>query len=183
MMYCTKCGSDLKGNKVKCPVCGYPVEKMRRDLSSRSPPIRKEREKPRPWAPPIPDERKMPPEEVEALVEDEPQDRPEEEPSNVIKFHSQEEDEEEEEDDPRIVSGCSVCGSRPDQRCFFCLAPICPRHTVSMRIYVRNTPFGNKVPSCPSCANRHAGKNPTKSEAEEAGMYFTIKPYHEWRKV
>ena len=181
MMYCTRCGSDLKGNKTKCPVCGYPVEKMRRDLSTPREP-RREKSSPRPWAPPIPDERKMSMEEIEAVVKGEPDE--DEKTDNVIKFLSDEgQDESEEEEDPRIVSGCSVCGGRPDQRCFFCFAPICPRHTVSMRIYVRNAAFGNKVPACPSCANKRAGRNPTPSEAEEAGMYFTIKPYHEWRKV
>jgi len=33
MLYCTKCGSDLKGNRVRCPVCGYEVQKMKMDLS------------------------------------------------------------------------------------------------------------------------------------------------------
>jgi len=31
MLYCTKCGSDLKGNRVRCPVCGYEVQKMKMD--------------------------------------------------------------------------------------------------------------------------------------------------------
>ena len=57
MMYCTKCGSDLKGNKVRCPACGYEVVKMKIDVS-RPREARSQDRSPRAWAPPIPDQRR-----------------------------------------------------------------------------------------------------------------------------
>jgi len=29
MMYCSKCGSDLRGSRSRCPTCGYSVDQMR----------------------------------------------------------------------------------------------------------------------------------------------------------
>ena len=56
MMYCTKCGSDLKGSKTTCPVCRYPVDKMKSDLA-RPREYRRTPEEKKPWAPPLPDQR------------------------------------------------------------------------------------------------------------------------------
>jgi hypothetical protein len=176
MLYCTKCGSDLKGSKVRCPVCGYEVLKMKTDISKPRE-VRKAENEPKPWAPPIPDQRsggvreeRKPGEPVEAL-----EFEPERKTKVVL--------EEEEEEDPRYVDGCAVCGGTPVHRCFFTLAPICQRHTVYMQIYVRNMAFGEKVPASPEIASQKEGRNPTKDEAEDAGMFFAIKPYHEWKRV
>lgn len=172
MMYCTKCGSNLKGNKVRCPVCGYEVQKMKMDLlkprEERSP--RTER---KPWAAPIPDQRD------ESDMEEQVQKSEE-----GIRFSSRDEEEtEEEESDPRYVEGCAVCGSTPVRRCFFTLVPLCERHTVWLQIYVRNMPFGEKVAAEPDIGREKEGRVPTKMEAEEAGMFFSIKPYHAWKRV
>ncbi|MFO8050613.1 MAG: hypothetical protein R6V01_02800 [Thermoplasmatota archaeon] len=137
---------------------------MKIDLSKPREQKKMENEKKGAWAPPIPDQRK----------EEEEEERPE-----AIEFGK----EEEEEEDPRYVDGCSICGGTPVERCFFSLAPLCRRHTVHMQIFVRNMPFGDVVPASPEIASEKEGKNPTKDEAEEAGMFFAIKPYHEWRKV
>lgn len=167
MMYCTKCGSDLKGNNVRCPVCGYEVQKMKMDLSKPREVRRAATREKKAWAPPIPDQRK------------EPQKREDEEVEEVkVKVQ-----EEEELDDPRYVDGCVICGSRPVRRCFFTLSPLCDRHTVWMQIYVRTMPFGEKVPSSPEIASQKEGRVPLDSEAKEAGMFFTIKPYHLWKRV
>jgi ribosomal protein L37E len=183
MMYCTKCGSDLKGSKTRCPVCGYPVEKMRQDLSKPRE-TRREKETPKPWAPPIPDQRKEQEKHDARIIEEKREpERYDRKPGSEGGIRFMESGREDDEVDPTIVDGCYVCGSRPDKRCFFCLSPVCPRHTVDMKIYVRNMPFGGKVSACPKCSNQRNGRNPTPSEAKEAGMYFTIKPYHEWRKV
>lgn len=168
MMYCTKCGSDLKGNKVRCPTCGYEVIKMKVDLSKPKEQKKVERSRAKAWAPPIPDSRK--------------EEMKEEEPVKAIEF-KQEVEEDEEDLDPRYVDGCSICGATPHVRCFFTLAPLCRRHTVYMQIFVRDMAFGDVVPASPEIASEKEGRNPTKMEAEEAGMFFAIKPYHEWRRV
>jgi hypothetical protein len=176
MLYCTKCGSDLKGSKVRCPVCGYEVMKMKMDLSQPRE-VRKRpdvKDEPKPWAPPIPDQREDD-DEIEVEI------RPARPRVKAVEF--QKEEEEEVENDPRYVDGCSVCGSTPKQRCFFTLSPICDRHTVFMQIYIRGMAFGERVPASPDIAAQKEGRPPTKAEAEEAGMFFAIKPYHEWKRV
>ena len=85
--------------------------------------------------------------------------------------------------DPRYVDGCSICGATPVRRCFFTLAPLCDRHTVWLQIFVRNMAFGEKVPAAPDIASRKEGRVPTEMEARDAGMFFSIKPYHQWKKV
>jgi len=177
MLYCTKCGSDLKGAKNRCPVCGYEVLKMKVDVSKpREVRVQESRkDEPKPWAPPIPDQR--------TAIEFE---RPEEDDELQTPSRSRvvvEEEEDEAEKDPRYVTGCSICGGPPVHRCFFTLSPICERHTVYMQIFVRSMPFGEKVPSSPDIAAQKDGRAPTQAEAEEAGMFFSIKPYHEWKRV
>jgi hypothetical protein len=177
MLYCTRCGSDLKGSKVRCPVCGYEVLKMKTDVSKPRE-VRKAETEPKPWAPPIPDQRTGSKREERKL--DEPVEALEFEPERKPKVIPEEE---EEEEDPRYVDGCSICGSTPVHRCFFTLAPLCKRHTVYMQIYVRSMAFGERVPASPDIASQKEGRNPTKDEAEDAGMFFAIKPYHEWKRV
>jgi len=167
MMYCTKCGSDLKGSKQRCPVCGYSVMKMKDDLSKSQPrggggdTIGKGS-----FAPPYPTSAEEGPSEwEEGDVEEGPEDA------------------EEDYEDPTLVDGCFLCGATPRRRCFFCLSPVCDRHTEKLQIYVRNMPFGSHVDACSRCSSEKEGRNPTKAEAEEAGMFFAIKPYHEWRRV
>ena len=175
-MYCTKCGSDLKGSKVRCPVCGYEVMKMRMDISQPRD-IRREKEvqdEPKPWAPPIPDQR------VRSRKDEDHDDDEESKPRVTV---VEEEEEGEMGRDPRYVDGCSICGGTPVHRCFFSLSPLCERHTVYMQIFVRSMPFGEKVPSSPELATQKEGRPPTQAEAEEAGMFFSIKPYHEWKRV
>ena len=166
MMYCTKCGSDLKGNSARCPVCGYDVQKMKIDLSKPMEVRRESRSERRPWAPPIPDQRSDP--------------KREERPVVAVEV---EQEGDEVDDDPRYVDGCSICGSTPLRRCFFTLAPICDRHTSWLQIYVTTMPFGEKVPAAPNIAAEKNGRVPTQMEAEEAGMFFSIKPYHVWKRV
>ncbi len=173
MMYCTKCGSNLKGSNVKCPVCGYEVQKMKMDVMKPRE-HRTQRSEDRPWAPPIPDQRVEG--EMEEVIEVERS-----KPETGIRFSTKEKDEEEE--DPRYVEGCAFCGSNPVRRCFFSLAPLCERHTVWLQIYVRNMPFGEKVAAAPDIGGEKEGRVPTQMEAEEAGMFFSIKPYHTWKKV
>ncbi len=175
MMYCTKCGSDLKGSRVRCPICGYEVLKMKMDVSKPRE-TRKIESEPRAWAPPIPDQRGV----RRARPRDEPLREPEPEPVRALELKTEEVQEEE---DPRYVDGCSICGSNPVHRCFFTLAPLCQRHTVYMQIFIRNMAFGERVPSSPEIASAKEGRPPTKAEAEDAGMFFAIKPYHEWKRV
>jgi hypothetical protein len=35
MMYCTKCGSNLRGETSRCPTCGYTISQMRLEDSRR----------------------------------------------------------------------------------------------------------------------------------------------------
>ncbi|MCU0799619.1 MAG: hypothetical protein MUC62_08110 [Candidatus Thermoplasmatota archaeon] len=202
MMYCTKCGSNMKGSGKLCPVCGYEVNKMRTDLSIPRQ-VRQSREEQRAWAPPIPDQRGERVQQERRMAAKEPMrwGKPEDErntvsPEFVSPFETlgkerpkvtlaegEERDKEEVDEDPRFVTGCSVCGGRPVNRCFFTQAPLCQRHTLRMQIFVRNQPFGEIVPASPSMASSKVGKNPTPAEAQEAGMFFSIKPYHEWKRV
>jgi len=202
MMYCTKCGSNLKGATKLCPTCGYEVNKMRTDLTAPRQ-VRQPREEQRGWAPPLPDQRKDRDQIERRKAAKEPMrwgdpadERNVESTEFVSPFETLgkerpraslvEEDENKkdgEEEDPRFVTGCSVCGGRPVNRCFFTQAPLCQRHTVRMQIFVRTQPFGEIVPASPSMASAKVGKNPTPAEAQEAGMFFGIKPYHEWKRV
>jgi len=198
MMYCTHCGSDLKGSKVSCPVCGYRVDKMRDDLKQPRAirPTESRPEERKPWAPPIPDQRKDSfrggkaekiKEEDESIVRTTPSVGF---GTREIAFRGSEDireaqgsEEEEVENDPTVVTHCSHCNARPGARCFFCLSPICRSHTEGMQIYVRTTAFGDVVKACPTCRVDKEGRTPTAMEADEAGMYFSIKPYHVWRRV
>ncbi|MBN1389530.1 MAG: hypothetical protein JXA22_02695 [Candidatus Thermoplasmatota archaeon] len=173
MLYCTRCGSNLKDSKVHCPVCGYEIVKMKDDISrprevSRPASIKKD---PKPWAPPIPDQRKEVPVKEERKEETGP----------GIRFQIAGEDGRESDTGP--ADACKVCGGTPVNRCFFTRVPLCQRHTVYLQVYVRSMPFGEKVPSAPEIASLREGKPPTQAEAEEAGMFFSIKPYHVWKRV
>ncbi|MFW3146810.1 MAG: hypothetical protein ACMUIE_08375 [Thermoplasmatota archaeon] len=188
MMYCTKCGSDLKGSNVRCPVCGYEVVKMKMDLSQ-SPESRRQRPERKAWAPPIPDQRRG---DVRTILEEDEEEKEEkgvkaweldEKMEQRGRAEAGKKEEEEEYEDPRYVDGCAVCGTTPVDRCFFTLSPLCRRHTVYMQIFVRDMPFGDVIPAAPDIAQQKEGRNPTQMEAQEAGMFFAIKPYHEWRKV
>jgi hypothetical protein len=35
MMYCAKCGSDLRGAKTSCPACGYSLNQMKTDSAAK----------------------------------------------------------------------------------------------------------------------------------------------------
>lgn len=35
MMYCSKCGSDLRGNSNRCPTCGYSLNQMKLEDSQK----------------------------------------------------------------------------------------------------------------------------------------------------
>ena len=173
MMYCTKCGSDLKGSKGKCPVCGYSMSKMNDDLynSSRGRAPVREVSKRVSFAPSYPQPDRAPSRwESNTDVE-------------VVDAKKVTDIEDEEDLDPTLVDGCSVCGRTPQRRCTFCLEAICDSHTEKMTIYVRTMPFGGSLVSCPRCAREREGRSPTRAEADEAGMFFSIKPYHEWHRV
>ena len=76
---------------------------------------------------------------------------------------------------------CNVCNIKTDDICFFCEYGICNTHGVKMQIFADNAKFGNVIQSCPECADRKNGKQPTSEEAAEIGFFFKIKPYHEWK--
>jgi hypothetical protein len=40
MMYCSKCGSDMRGSTTYCPACGYSVKQMKLDAASAPPKFR-----------------------------------------------------------------------------------------------------------------------------------------------
>jgi uncharacterized Zn finger protein (UPF0148 family) len=177
----------MKGSKASCPVCGYRVEQMKVDLKTPRALKQPEVQERKAWAPPIPDQRGEP---VKEAVEVK---RAEVAPvvRRRVRFgHDDEgrspllEDKvEAEEDDPTVVRGCSYCKARPDARCFFCQSPICRSHTDRLQIHVRSTAFGDLVKACPTCSGSKDGRNPTPAEAEEAGMLFSIKPYHVWTRM
>ncbi|MBN1538677.1 MAG: hypothetical protein JW939_00910 [Candidatus Thermoplasmatota archaeon] len=174
MLYCTKCGSDLKGNKARCPVCGYEVSKMEADISrtgNASGTVRPKKDQ-KPWAPPIPDGRKGPKMDEEGKMEE----------KGGIKF-SIKVGYEENDSDPGLVHGCEICGGKPVHRCFFTDMPLCEKHTIYLQIYDGSMTYGEKVPSAPETADMKEGTSPTREEAEGAGVFFTIKHYHEWKRV
>jgi hypothetical protein len=76
---------------------------------------------------------------------------------------------------------CSVCGSKTDEMCFFCEWAVCDEHYIRMQIVTDTGNFGNVIQSCPDCADRRNGREPTQEEAADVGFFFKIKPYHEWK--
>jgi hypothetical protein len=80
-------------------------------------------------------------------------------------------------------TNCSVCGSKTGEICFFCDWAVCKRHNVNMRIVTDTGKFGNVIQSCPDCAERKDGRQPSTEEAADVGFFFKIKPYHEWKIV
>ncbi|MCU0798682.1 MAG: hypothetical protein MUC62_03305 [Candidatus Thermoplasmatota archaeon] len=40
MMYCSKCGSAMRGSTTYCPACGYSVKQMKLDAASAPPKFR-----------------------------------------------------------------------------------------------------------------------------------------------
>lgn len=185
MMYCTHCGSDMKGSKTSCPVCGYNVTQMKADLKTPRALKRPEPEERKAWAPPIPDQRKEPVEAKEVYEVRLPVKKP-------VRFGGdgelrealgEERTEGQDDADPTVVRGCAFCHARPQMRCFFCQSPICRNHADGLQIHVRGTAFGDVVRACPTCSIDRTGKVPSTTEAEEAGMLFGIKPYHVWTRV
>jgi hypothetical protein len=76
---------------------------------------------------------------------------------------------------------CNICGTNTDEICFFCDWGICKTHSIKMQIKTDTGRFGNTIESCPDCADRKEGKQPSQEEAAEVGFFFKIKPYHEWK--
>ena len=37
MMYCSKCGSDMRGSTTYCPACGYSLRQMKVDAATAAP--------------------------------------------------------------------------------------------------------------------------------------------------
>jgi hypothetical protein len=185
MMYCTHCGSDMKGSKSSCPVCGYRVDQMKVDLKTPRALKRPEPKEKKPWAPPIPDQRAGPIEEAEVVreVRMPPRKAVRFGGEDVLRGNIGDEGPDNADDDPTVVRGCSFCKARPELRCFFCQSPICRNHTDRLQIHVRSTAFGDVISSCPSCSEDKGGRMPTPAEAEDAGMLFSIKPYHVWTRV
>lgn len=83
----------------------------------------------------------------------------------------------------QIDRTCSECDKIAEQKCYFCWANICSRHTTRLQIYINKAPFGNVVVSCGRCADEKHDQQPTKSEAEGASLFFGVKPYHAWKIV
>jgi hypothetical protein len=175
----------MKGSKSSCPVCGYRVDQMKIDLKTPRALKRPEVEERKPWAAPIPDQR------AETIKEAEVVHAVRLPPRKAVRFGGEDEvltnigDEGSEnvDDDPTVVRGCTFCKARPELRCFFCQSPICRSHTDRLQIHVRSTAFGDVVSSCPSCSANKVSRTPTPAEAEDAGMLFSIKPYHVWSRV
>jgi hypothetical protein len=78
---------------------------------------------------------------------------------------------------------CKVCNVKSDELCYFCDYAICSTHSVNMQIIADKSELGNVIQSCPECADKRNGRQPTNEEAEDIGFFFNIKPYHEWKIV
>jgi hypothetical protein len=78
---------------------------------------------------------------------------------------------------------CVVCNIKSNDICYFCDFAVCGRHSVGMQILADKSKLGNVIQSCPECANKRKGQQPTNEEAEGIGFFFNIKPYHEWQVI
>jgi hypothetical protein len=76
---------------------------------------------------------------------------------------------------------CAVCNTKTDDICYFCDYAVCGQHNVKMQVFADKSKFGNVIESCPNCATKKEGKQPSKEEADGIGFFFNIKPYHEWK--
>lgn len=176
MVYCSNCGVELKGSKVFCPECRYrhnpgQIDKMVRKArisGYRAPQAREERPESR-----VPS-RSQPSEPEPEIYEPRKAATTLKEDSEFIR---------EGRKVTILKEGCSYCEGNAERRCFFCYAPICNGHTDSLKIFVRNNPFGKVILTCPDCANERHGRTPSQQDAEKANMFFNVKPYHEWRRI
>ena len=78
-------------------------------------------------------------------------------------------------------STCSVCNIKTEDICYFCDYAICGQHIVKMQVIADKSKIGNIIQSCPKCATKKEGNQPSKDEASGIGFFFNIKPYHEWK--
>ncbi len=172
MIYCSNCGHELSGAKKFCSNCGYRISDEEIELASESKSTVKkptsdvkfkelgdinkdliEEEEPR---------------EAEILAKPSYTSRPVP-PGTKVK-----------EKIPKSTR-CSVCGVTTNDICFFCDWAVCNHHDIKMQIVTDTGKFGNIITSCPDCAKRKNGRQPTQEEAAEVGFFFKIKPYHEWK--
>ena len=165
MAFCSNCGTELRGAMKYCSKCGHRIEDEEYEV------IKKLGAGPK-------DSKfegrfnRISPEESESDEEQEPEKEEEKiqiPPGAKVKSKV-----------PKSTS-CIVCNTRTNDICFFCNYAVCGRHNVKMQIFADKSKFGNLIQSCPECANKKNGKQPTKDEASEIGFFFNIKPYHEWR--
>jgi hypothetical protein len=76
---------------------------------------------------------------------------------------------------------CSVCNIKTEDICYFCDYAVCGQHSVKMQVCADKSEIGNIIQSCPKCATKREGNQPSKDEASGIGFFFNIKPYHEWK--
>ncbi|WP_455392471.1 zinc-ribbon domain-containing protein [[Eubacterium] cellulosolvens] len=160
MVFCSNCGSELKGAMKFCKNCGYKIEGEEYKIIKNSTSTEKDSNAGA----------------TKSVVttpkhEDYAKDKIRIPPGAKVKSKI-----------PKSTT-CVTCNIKTDDICYFCNYAVCKQHSVKMQIYADNSKFGNAVESCAKCAERRNGKQPTKDEAEDIGFFFKIKPYHEWKII
>lgn len=177
MAYCSNCGKKLTGALRFCSSCGYKISESEMeqiiDVSDRS---KNNSENVKFAEVEMIDDTEEEDENDEETREAEIVDRPNFRTSQIPPGTKVK------EKIPKSTR-CSVCGMKTDDMCFFCEWAVCKKHQVTMEIESDTGRFGNTVSSCPDCAERKSGRQPTDEEAAEVGFFFKIKPYHEWKII
>ena len=174
MAYCSNCGAELRGAMKYCNKCGYQIDDDEYKIIKRLRPDAAEDSK-RSTLDKLGEDDSEKEELKEAEVVFKPgfEKPPEMEirvpPGTKVKSKV-----------PKSTS-CVVCNKRTEDICFFCNYAVCDKHSVKMQVLADKAKIGNVIESCPECADRKAGRQPTGEEAAEIGFFFKIKPYHEWK--
>lgn len=176
LVYCSNCGEKLSGALKFCSSCGYKISD---DELTQMETLRRSDEKPKDAGNFVTDDDETSDSmdiDEEYIKPAEIIDRPDYDeipkpPGATVKTKV-----------PQSTR-CSQCGIKTDDICFFCDYAVCNSHSVKMQICTDTGRFGNIIHSCPDCAGRKNGRQPTEDEAAENGFFFKIKPYHEWKIV
>lgn len=183
--FCSNCGSELRDDTKFCSKCGYKISESELNLIGKTPKST------------LSTTKRTTSDYLEA-EETEKEEGEEHETVDVEKYRevevkTKQDDGSTKEQKIQVPVGakvktktpkttsCLVCNLKTEDMCYFCNFALCKEHSINMQIFADKSRFGNVIESCPQCANKKQGRQPTKEEAEGIGFFFIIKPYHEWK--
>jgi len=190
--FCSNCGSQLRDDTKFCSNCGYKISESELKLIGKSP--KGPRSTPKKTTSDYIEAEETEEEEIEETEKDEDEyEQPDVEKYTEVEVKYKHDDGSTKEQRIQVPVGakvksktpkstsCLVCNLKTENMCYFCNFALCKEHSINMQIFADKSRFGNVIESCPQCANKKQGRQPTKEEAEGIGFFFNIKPYHEWK--